>query len=444
MDPQPNFRSRTSVIRHTLLFYSCLPLMLILFESCEDKCEMQSTYVVYNPIYTPIEEIRSSIELIEPQPIKGVGKIYYKDGFLFVNEPGAGIHIIDNHDPAAPEQKGFLKIPGNYELAIKGNTLYADSYLDLVAVNVSNPSNITEINRLENIFMSYSSFGYYFDPALGVITGWEETTETVTVDACDLNTEPMMYCGDGVLMAMSGSEFARALSSSGGSSVIGNSLGIGGSMARFTISGNYLYALDAGNVIPVDVSNETNPITKDKVFVAWDIETIFPYKKNLFLGSSGGMHILDIEIPATPTPITTYEHIRSCDPVVADGDFAYVTLRSGSACQGFTNQLEVIDISNLTAPQLVKTYPMNNPHGLGKAGNTLFICDGDAGLKIFDATDVGTIDKKLLAQYDSINAYDVIPLNGVLMMIGADGIFQYDYSNTNDIKLLSSIVVTHE
>jgi hypothetical protein len=37
----------------------------------------------------------------------------------------------------------------------------------------------------------------------------------------------------------------------------------------------------------------------------------------------------------------------------------------------------------------------------------------------------------------------VIPLDNVLMMIGADGLFQYDYSDPANIKLLSHLPV-HE
>ena len=141
------------------------------------------------------------------------------------------------------------------------------------------------------------------------------------------------------------------------------------------------------------------------------------------------MHIIDINDPLNPAEISNYQHVRSCDPVIVDGDLAYVTLRSGTACQGFTNQLEVIDISDLSSPELLHVYAMDNPHGLGKDGDALFICDGDSGLKVYDASDASTIDQKQLAHYSNIQAFDVIPLNNVAMMIGEDGLFQYDYSD---------------
>jgi hypothetical protein len=121
--------------------------------------------------------------------------------------------------------------------------------------------------------------------------------------------------------------------------------------------------------------------------------------------------------------------------------YAYVTLRSGTACQGFTNQLEVIDISDLRTPSLVKVYPMQNPHGLGIDNGTLFICEGEYGLKVFDAKNVTTIDQGLLAHFKDKDAYDVIPLGNILVVIGKDGLYQYDYSDPKNLKLLSVIPV---
>jgi hypothetical protein len=432
---------QTRLLGHTsltILLYTFLSGVSFLFlGSCTD-CETTNTYSYYEPVYTSLETLRSSVDLVEPQPVTAVGKIYFKDGFLFVNEPGEGIHIIDNRNPAAPIRKSFIKIPGNYDLAIKGNTLYADSYIDLVALDISDLTNVHEVNRIENMFMSYNSYGFYVDPSLGLVTSWEVKEEVVVRESCDT---PVM--GWGGFYYMEGIALSSDVSASSAPGN-GSTPGVGGSMARFTISRDYLYALDASNLQPVDITNEQNPVAKDKVMIAADIETIFPHDNNLFVGASSGMHIMDISAPATPVRVSTYQHVRSCDPVVVDGDYAYVTLRSGTQCQGFSNQLEVIDIRNLSSPQLVKTYPMYNPHGLGKEENTLFVCDGEAGLKIFNAEDVEQIDQKLLAHYNTIHAYDVIPLNNVLMMIGEDGIYQYDYSNTSDIKLLSVINISHE
>lgn len=439
-------QKRIHVSLYALLFLITLLGLSVLLEGCTDKCEITNEYTYYEPVYTTIEEIRESVSLLSPQPVHAVGKIYFKDGIMFVNEPGKGIHIINNHDPANPIPLSFLKIPGNYDLAIKGNTLYADSFVDLVAFDVSNITSIHEVNRLEGVFKNYQVFGFAIDANCCVITDWEEKKQ-VYINESDCNPGVMQpwggvlfLTGIGIRADMSANFSAKAPIAPG----TGSGSGVGGSLARFTVNGDHLYLLDGGDLQTLNVSDEQNPVAKTRTYLAWDIETIFPYKTNLFVGSSSGMYIMDVSSPESPVKLSTYAHVTSCDPVVVDDDYAYVTLRSGTTCQGFSNQLEVIDIKNLKSPQLVKTYPMTNPHGLGIDNKILFISDGSDGLKVFDATDINTIDQNQIAYYKGINALDVIPFNNILMMIGEDGIFQFDYSNPKDMKILSKIEISNE
>jgi hypothetical protein len=323
--------------------------------------------------------------------------------------------------------------------------LYADSYVDLIAFDISNIEAIKETGRLEGVFKNYRSFGIATDPNCCVITAWKENkTVQLSESDCEVNMQPWggVYYEMGI--AVRSDMVANFSSKAAVNPGSGSGPGVGGSLARFTVSGDHLYMLDGSDLQVADISSESNPVAKNRSFLAWDIETIFPYKQNLFIGSASGMHIMDISSPEAPVKVSTYEHVRSCDPVVVDDKYAYVTLRSGTTCQGFTNQLEVINVENLKAPQLLKTYQMTNPHGLGIDNTTLFICDGNDGLKAFNASDVNAIDKNLLAHYKNINAKDVIPYNNTLIMIGEDGLFQYDYSNPKDIKLLSTLEIHDE
>lgn len=445
MDTLENrLQRRIHVSLYALVFLTVLLGLSVLLESCTDSCEVKNVYTYYEPVYTSLEELRGGVKVTPPQTLKAVGKIYLKDNFVFINEPGEGIHIIDNQNPSAPVVKSFIKIPGNYDLAIKGKTLYADSFIDLVSIDISDIENIKEVHRVENAFSNYSTLGFSIDPNRGLITDWvaKEQVEMSESD-CDIKLQTWGdFCGthyqDGVALANTSEAFSKSAAIAPGN---GSGPGVGGSMARFTISKDHLYILDAGSIQPLDVSSESNPVAKEKVYLNWDIETIFPYQDHLFVGSSSGMHILNVSNPSAPEKVSTYAHVTSCDPVVVQGDFAYVTLRSGTQCQGFSNQLEVIDIKNLETPQLLKTYQMHNPHGLGIDNNTLFICDGNDGLKVYDATDINSIDQNQVAHYKDIHAFDVIPFNNTLIMIGNDGLFQYDYSNPKDIKLLSTIQI---
>lgn len=213
---------------------------------------------------------------------------------------------------------------------------------------------------------------------------------------------------------------------------VGNT-GVGGSMARFAITGDYLYTVDSQNLNVYDISTPSNPIQGSSVNVGFDIETIYPYNQNLFLGSQWGMYIYGIANPSNPVFISEYSHIYSCDPVVVDDNYAYVTLSSESNCGRSTNQLEIIDISNLNSPETVKTYEMTKPKGLGISGTTLFICDN--GLKVYDASNVNNL---LLKATFNIPAYDVIAIGSNLIVTGDAGIYQYSFAN-DTITYLSLI-----
>jgi hypothetical protein len=154
------------------------------------------------------------------------------------------------------------------------------------------------------------------------------------------------------------------------------------------------------------------------------------------------MSIYDITDNINPKLLSTFSHITSCDPVVVQDDYAYITLRSGRTCRNnFTNQLDVIDIKDKKTPKLLKSYSFTNPAGLGIDNTTLFICDGADGLKIYNAKDIYNITSNPIAHFKDIQATDVIPVDGLLFMVGKDGFYQYDYASVPNIKLLSKIEV---
>lgn len=232
--------------------------------------------------------------------------------------------------------------------------------------------------------------------------------------------------------------------STGDSATPGTSTGTGGSTARFTVADNFLYVLKQQSLQSFDVSNSQNPTTggTTSLFGA-TAETIFPFGKYLLLGTPTGIQFYDRSLkPATPTYLTTYSHWYSCDPVVAQGTIAYATLRSGTPCRSGQNLLETVDISNPLSPRLIRSYPMTNPRGLGIDGNTLFVGEGDSGLRVFDATDPANLRE--IAYFQNISTYDLIPARNVLIITGTDGIYEYDYSDLSAIKRLSTIPVKRQ
>ena len=210
-----------------------------------------------------------------------------------------------------------------------------------------------------------------------------------------------------------------------------------GSMARFSINGNYMYVVDHKTIkvygIEADQFEHLNDVTVD-----FGLETIFARGEYLYLGAADAMYIYSIADPAMPAFIFRYTHIVACDPVVVQGNRAYVTLRGGNGCFQQLNALDIIDISDPYNPFLIASHPMDSPHGLGIDGKLLFICDGESGLKVFDVTDEYNLN--LVHSQPEMFAYDVILRQGLATVTGEDGIFQFSY-NENDLTLVSTIPV---
>jgi hypothetical protein len=152
------------------------------------------------------------------------------------------------------------------------------------------------------------------------------------------------------------------------------------------------------------------------------------------------MYYFDISNPAQPAFKGQFTHAKSCDPVIADSTYAFVTLRSGNSCQGFSNELDVIDMSVPSYFSTVKVYPMTNPFGLSKSGSLLFICDGRDGLKIYNASDVMNI--QLIKTFNIPDTYDVITDNGLALLISKAGLYELNYNNPEQIKIIGHLSLT--
>jgi len=415
-----------------------LVVMMAALTACNDRTKELITYEANVPVYMPFNEFRASFEKSAPIEISHPGKMYFKDGYLFINEYGKGIHVIDNSDPSNPEKVAFYEILGNVDMAISGNVLFADSYVDLLSIDITDINNPVEIDRLENVFPEIVPEGELWypyamvDKSKGVIVGWEVKKITEKID--DYEYGGMIYRG--------GMDFMMNAETAG--NWTGGS-GTGGSMARFILNEDYLYVIAVPvRLKTVDITTASDMAVIDSVDVPRNMETLFRLENKLFVGTTTGMLIFDLANPQKPVQISSYDHITACDPVVVDGQYAYVTLRTGNMCNNGQNLLEVIDISSITNPYLVKSYPMFNPHGLGTDDNLLFVCDGTAGLKIYDKSDPLAIITNQVAHYPDFDTYDVIPMNGILMLVGEGGIYQYDYSDPENIVQISHIAITEE
>lgn len=410
-----------------------LAVMALSFSGClKDTCHEKRTYTIYEPVYRSVESIRSEAGIQAPRELRRPGKIYSYGNWLLINEIREGIHLINNSDPASPANVAFLAIPGNGDMAIYDDRLYADSYMDLVVFDITQMSQPQLVHRIEDQFRQWQL------SEEGVVVDYRSTQETLDMD-----------CSGGELFFMTEDRIAFDASASGGSAEsvpipVAKAAGLGGSMARFTIAKDHFYVVDRSDLYVFGLQQPQSPQLLAVHPVGWNIETIFPYRDHLFIGSETGMYIFDNAQPAHPALVGIFEHARACDPVVTDGQYAYVTLRDGTECLGFLNQMDVVDIADPAHPRLVKSYAMTHPMGLAVRGDHLFLCDDFAGLRIFDKSDVMQIGDRQLAHMTDLSAYDVIALPGTgrILVIGPDGFSQYDASDPASPVLLSRMAVT--
>ncbi len=425
-------------IQFTIIFQ--LIALLLIFSGCQDKYTEE--YLSAEPVYMSYKDLREAVKTETVHSLEKPGKIYYKDNILYINEIMKGIHVYNNANPSSPQYLGFINIPGNVDMVIRGNIMYADSYIDLVGIDISNLGSTKEVARLKNVF-PYSVPTYetayrvgQVDDTQGVVIDWEIKTVRKEIEQTNYQIYPIYY----------GSEFAKfssvtdaAVNSSGGQQ--SSAAGTGGSMARFGLIDNHLLAVDNSTYYNFDLTNATSPTIETKTSMGWGIETMFLNGNNMFLGTRTGMLIYNVSDVTKPVFVSNFWHATGCDPVVVQNNRAYVTIRGGNPCGSNVNRLDVLDITVLKNPALMRSYNMTNPYGLGIDDDVLFVCDGTAGLKVYNAADPYLISEHLLATFKDINAYDVIPLGNSLLMIGADGFYQYDYSNLNNIKQISSIKI---
>ncbi|HEY4205910.1 MAG TPA: hypothetical protein VGM31_03815 [Puia sp.] len=401
--------------RYPLTALSALGTVLLLLVSGCDKMSMDKLYVTYEPIYAPRTTVLASINGNVSEPITAVGKIYVKDPYIFISDTGRGIHVIDNRNPSHPVQTAFLAIPGNNDIAIKGNIMYADMEDELLTIDISNIHHVKILHEQPGIFNYYG----YENSAGKIIVGWKKTYRAQA---------PVMppNCAN--------CQFFSASSSSGSSGA-----GVAGSMSRMVLVKNNIYTIPERHSLRViSIEDPAKPELGQEIYAGFDLETVYPFKDKLFIGSMEGVYIYDISSPNYPKSMGVFTHGRACDPVITDGNYAYVTLHAGTYCGGANNELDVLNIQDLSNPVLAKTLLMTKPTGLSKDGNLLFVCDSP-GVKVYDASTPESL--QLRNTLDVGSAYDVISTDGRLVAISNKGVYQFDYHQPG-MPLLSALLMS--
>lgn len=334
-----------------------------------------------------------------------ISKIYLYGDVLLRATPGEGVRFYDIADPTSPRQTDMVKLEGSHDVAVHRNYMYVDNNADLIVYYLRDMQQAVPVDTIRNVF-------------------------------------PPPVVAREISISLADGPSSAGLNSSRGNGAQWNAshpTGKGGSLARFAIVSKYLYCIDGSNLKVFDISQPQAPRYKNSVTIGWDIETLFPHGKHLFIGGQQGMYIYDINNPEAPERVSQFTHARSCDPVVVEGDRAYVTLRSGSVCGGGRNVLDILDISDIRNPRLLQSVSMEGPFGLTVRDQIVLVCDGRAGLVALNAKNPQAV--RQVGAVTGITPHDII-LDGRRMIVTAEsGFYLYDAENLAAPKLRSKLAL---
>ena len=149
------------------------------------------------------------------------------------------------------------------------------------------------------------------------------------------------------------------------------------------------------------------------------------------------MFIYSITNPSNPVKLGSALHVRSCDPVVASGTTAYVTLKGGSACGPAEDGLYIYDVSNVMTPVQKSLFRISNPGGLGIKDSVVFVCRGNSGMTLVNVKNPAL--PRLMYTVNDGNYFDVIPYGNLLICYVVTGLHIFDISNLNQVQKVGTV-----
>jgi len=399
-----------------------------LFSCTEDLGKTTVEYEKAEAIYGDLDALRSTALVSPSRTITDPGKVYVSENLLLIGEEGEGIHVFDNSDPESPQELYFINIPQNREFYVTNNKIYAESLYDVVKIDISNIQAPVLESRVENAFANprENSNG---ESLIGFT--YTQVSETLDRSSNIFNlingNDPIFF--DFQQQLIPRSSVPASFAGSSGSSI--------GTVNRIAHAKDHLYIISNSNIYTFQDGDSFDKVSENQI--GWNMETIYPQEESLFIGTRNSMEILSIVNAANPAWVSNFSHATSCDPVLPAGNTAYVTLRSGTECDGNIDALTVIDIQDLTIPRSKQEIDMESPYGMTIINGQLYVGEGENGLKIFNILDDDTLE---LVDHDkSIQAYDVIPhptKSDIILVASPSGFGQYQITSTSR-ELLSWI-----
>lgn len=414
---------------------SILLLIGLTLSSCvKNKGEVSYSYNKAIAQYANIEEIRNQDLVQSSRPIQNISKVFYGTDVILIGEKNKGIHVIDNTNRNIPTKPAFLNLPYCNEFYVDGNFLYAETHYDIVKIDLTNKSNPTLVYR-GNYAISNPIIGENGSVLIGFRYEFvRETFQLNSPEELALRKANTIYFDYNNQLIPEG-DVPPSFTSSNGKSK--------GTMSKMEIANHYLNLITGSSLLTYDISGNTIVKTQQQQ-VGTDLETIYHENNKLYIGSKSSMIIMNNSNPSAPTKISEYTHEVSCDPVLPNGNIAYLTLRSvdSEGCNGTVNLLKVLNVTNPSSPTEITNVNLRSPYGMTISNGRLFVGEGQNGLTVLDITNPTSPVE--IHHSTAFKTFDVIKHptdNDIILIISRNDIKQLQYnSSTGTIQELSSLL----
>ncbi|MFK8056475.1 MAG: LVIVD repeat-containing protein [Saprospiraceae bacterium] len=417
-------------------FYFLLAIVaMVLATACEkDSCEQSWTQVVAVPVTLDRTTVQNEIEIVPAMDLCLGGGIYAYGDFIFMNRLNEGYHILDNSNPEAPQNVAFLKVPGATQMSFVDGKLVSNCYADLVTLELDGILSARLLSSTPNFLLDENTLPV--DDGL-VVVGYEDQSVEFT-QSCD-GSIVGQWQDDAVFIS------GEIRNNSGGFGFGTPSVNTAGSMSRMAFNGNLLYVIGTSRLSTYSLQNNLLVNTNNQQ-QSWGMETVVVRGNFLYIGSQSGMHIYNLNDAQQPAYLSTFVHFTGCDPVSVVGNIAVVTVRDGRSCGSESgNVMFILDISDKSNPTELTRVNMNNPRGVALYNGYIYLCDGDAGLKVYDLEGgpVTSVDQRQRQVFNDDSMTDVAvlpyPAGDILLTVGDDHLSQFSISTTGALAITSRV-----
>ena len=351
------------------------------------------------PVYLRFEELRQPLVTTDREQImQGTHYLHY-ESYLLINEKAKGIHVIETSKEEAPEYIAFLKIPGNHRIFVKEGYLYADNFVDLIVIDISDETNFHIVHRAEDVFPNnpYQIIGSYdslvsFDETKGVVVDVAYTSVPVSESENYIENNHQ-YLND------------------------------------LTIEGNTLFALVEGKVLRFDVDNPL-AITVQSSYLRSNSSTLVSFTPIdgylVTYDGYGRNYVIDTNVPVSESYPGQFQLQGGYEAIgfVENKAFGW------NACYSCDDEshLALFNIDDINNPVEERRVPMDKPFRFALENDYLFSCHASEILLVNRLLPDG--EYEAIETGHDIYCSEVTVNHDRLFIRNSRGFTQYDYSVT--------------